>query len=288
MPDANKILESVLSGLSRAQEGNRNYELNKASYTVGGLVAAGHLDLEKARDLLGVGGLKLGLSETEVKSCILCGLAKGQKVPLVISNTARKVRRIANHGKTKDQEWKAILPAPDHAPDYRAVNHKELGKPSEYFEYRDENNLLLFVVVRWETPTGKEIRPLSYGAKEDRWCFKRPHHRVPMNLFGIVNRSDVKILICEGEKAACAAQELSGSMVVTCGMGGANQARVTDWSSLIGRKCLVLPDEDEASVTQWAPELADILFRQGTTVTILDPYRFWQLVEAYDDEQRCG
>jgi hypothetical protein len=75
--------------------------------------------------------------------------------------------------------WKPIQPVPRSAPDAPAV-HYRLREASRRWAYRDGDGELLGFICRFDTPSGKEIRPLIYAAADDgrmawRWQgFPRP------------------------------------------------------------------------------------------------------------------
>ena len=277
MSSAEKIFNAALARLSQASEGYRNSELNRASYIAGGIIGAGHMSEQSAVDVLLKQALAIGLLEKEAKSSIESGLRRGQLKPFALSPDDRRAAIKPNANLLKKPKWQAMLPAPPDAPDYHLVRHYSLGTPHEFFEYLDENGLIHFVVARWNSEDGKEIRPLSFGLNERRWTFKRPQRLIPLNMPEIISNPQCKILICEGETAAIAAHNMCEQMVATCGHGGAQQAHVTDWSVLEGRECLILPDDDAASIETWAPAMQKILFNVGATVTLLDGHRFWEL-----------
>lgn len=54
-----------------------------------------------------------------------------------------------------------------------------------------------------------------------------------------------KVIVCEGEKAADAAQRLLPDCVCVTSSGGSNGAEKTDWNPLCGRDVTIWPDADE-------------------------------------------
>ncbi len=164
------------------------------------------------------------------------------------------------------------LPAPDR--EYRSLRHRGLGEPAHYWEYQSAQGELMYAVARFEGEYGKQLRPLSHDGKQWRW--KRPHVLIPMNLPNLYARRSAPVLVTEGEKACEAASALAKSYVATCGHGGASQAHLTHWDHLWHRDVTILPDDDRASVEQWAPQLAAILKPMARTVRVIDPARFWR------------
>ncbi len=133
--------------------------------------------------------------------------------------------------------------------DYR---HTQFGKPHHRWLYHDAEGHLVGAIARWdgvEEGTSKTIRPLTYQQTEGRrfrWRSggfpePRPLYRLPE----IIKNPTKSILICEGEKAAGAAQELFPDYVATTPPHGAQSPHKADWSSVRGRDVVVWPDNDE-------------------------------------------
>lgn len=76
------LLARVCEDVATAPDGQRNATLNKAAYTVGGLVADGRLDEDEARDLLMDAARSAGLGEHEAEKTIASGLRAGAQFPL--------------------------------------------------------------------------------------------------------------------------------------------------------------------------------------------------------------
>ena len=178
--------------------------------------------------------------------------------------------------------WLAELPVPrGQRRRYAELEHRTLGKPVRYWEYVNAFGELMYAVARFESSEGKALRPLSYGVSAGqrgaRWAWKRPHVLLPWNLKGIYDRPDAPVLICEGEKASESAIPLAPGYVVTTHHGGAAQPHLTHWDHLAKRDVVVLPDDDAASVEQWAPRLAEILHKAHTrSVKVIEPATFWR------------
>ncbi|MEW6267306.1 MAG: DUF6371 domain-containing protein [Thermodesulfobacteriota bacterium] len=107
----------------------------------------------------------------------------------------------------------------------------------------------MFFVCRWETPSGKEIRPLTLWKNKNgavSWAWK--HHPTPRPLYGLnrlAARPDAPIFITEGEKACDAAMTLFPGFVAVTSPGGCKAAEKADWRPLAGRRVVVSPDADE-------------------------------------------
>lgn len=178
--------------------------------------------------------------------------------------------------------WLACLPVPAaRADDFARLRHPDFGKPKRWWRYEGSQGELMYAVARFEGPRGKEIRPASFGTDgtgRTGWRWRRPQVLIPWNLPTLYARPGAPVLICEGEKAAEAAQRLLPGYVVTCGHGGAEQPHKTHWGHLARRDCLLWPDDDQASVEVWTPRLARILLDLDARVRIVDPSRLWRAV----------
>ena len=189
-------------------------------------------------------------------------------------------RRLPMTNSEQGRPWLARLPVPEvHANDFERMRHPEYGEPARWWRYESAQGELMHAVARFEGPQGKAIRPASFGTDGTApagWRWKRPHVLIPWNLPELYARPDAPVLLCEGEKAAEAAQRLLTEYVATCGHGGAHQAHKTHWGHLARRDCLIWPDDDQASVEVWAPRVARILLDLGARVRVVDPSRLWR------------
>ena len=117
----------------------------------------------------------------------------------------------------------------------------EQRKPDSSWLYRNADSTDACAVKRWNLPDGrKEIRQVS--AVEGGWITSampepRPLYRLP----DIIDAAEV--WICEGEKAADAAVSLG--LHATTSAGGSGAAEKSDWSTLDGKRIVILPDNDE-------------------------------------------
>lgn len=131
----------------------------------------------------------------------------------------------------------------------RPEAHRQLGKPSSLWEYRDGAGQLLGFICRFDTATGKEFRPLCVfreadGALSWRW----EAWRAPRPLYGLDRLAAAPgalVVVTEGEKAADAAGRLLPTAVAVTSPNGAKGASKADWSALAGRDVVIWPDNDE-------------------------------------------
>ncbi|MDB4780371.1 hypothetical protein OAG48_00410 [bacterium] len=163
----------------------------------------------------------------------------------------------------------------------RAAYRRQLGEPSASWIYRDRDGDPVGEVLRWETPTGKTIRPAFRFP--DGWRMTYPPKRP---LFGLDQIADEgRVFVVEGEKAATRLHGL-GLPAVTS-PGGAKAAGSADWSALEASEVVVLPDADDAGAA-YAADVVEQLARAGREVVIarlpkLRPQSGDDVVEWIDD-----
>ncbi|MFQ5734471.1 MAG: DUF3987 domain-containing protein, partial [Planctomycetaceae bacterium] len=115
------------------------------------------------------------------------------------------------------------------------------GQRSALWTYQDSDGNPVGMVVRWNTPDGKVIRPLSRNG--DGWVIggipePRPLYRLPG-----LNDAD-RVFVCEGEKAADAAHSIG--LTATTSPHGSQSPEKADWTPLAGKQVVILPDNDDA------------------------------------------
>lgn len=156
------------------------------------------------------------------------------------------------------------------------------GRRSAAWTYRDAGGEPVGVVVRWDGPEGKSIRPVSLRRDRSGWSLggmpkPRPLYALPELLASSPGRA---IHVAEGEKAADAARACG--LVATTSPHGALAAGKADWSPLRGRRVVVLPDNDAAGMT-YAATVAD-LARAAGAVSVARV----ELAELWPDCPSCG
>lgn len=162
--------------------------------------------------------------------------------------------------KPKPQPTPAAPPAYKiFATDVAAVEYLERrhGAWSTLWVYHNAQAEPVGVVVRWDTPTGKRILPVS--RVEGGWAntgmpAPRPLYRLP----DLLAKPSERVYVVEGEKAAEAGRDLG--LLTTTSAHGAQAADKTDWTPLAGRDCVLLPDNDPAGQI-YANQVAAILGR---------------------------
>jgi len=144
-------------------------------------------------------------------------------------------------------------------PAFKSVNdaihslEAKQGKTSAIWTYHDGDGEPVGVVVRWDRPDGKDIRPISKHS--DGWRIGAMASPKPVYQLPKVEKADL-VIVAEGEKAADAARALG--FTATTSAGGANAAKQTDWRPLAGKEVIILPDNDIAG-RKYAEDVAGIL-----------------------------
>jgi len=164
------------------------------------------------------------------------------------------------------QKTPIVPPATSHPP----MRHSKFGLPVKTWVYRDEAGQPCFYVARYDTPDGKQFLPWTYTS-EQRWqCKGWPAPRPLYNLDKLAARPKAPVLICEGEKAADAAEELTqGIYVCTTWPNGSKAVSKANWAFLRDRNVLIWPDAD-APGRAAADQIAQILAPISATVKVLD------------------
>lgn len=122
--------------------------------------------------------------------------------------------------------------------------------PSANYEYRNADGTLACLVARYQDGQEKRFCPFTVWETEPnvlQWASKglpdaRPLYRSP----GLRSHPDRVVLLSEGEKCADAVAEAFLGYVSVTWMGGSNAVDKTDFSPLLGRDVIILPDDDPA------------------------------------------
>jgi RecA-family ATPase len=159
------------------------------------------------------------------------------------SPAPRRPTKGAHH----DDTWLPIMPPPTDAP-----------KPAEQqlhcdmlHEYCGADDRTLCYVRRFEAKNGtrKQFFPLTYGVLNGKrgWHARAPIQPRPLYRLNALSHAtpDAAVLLCEGEKAADAAQRLFPHMVGMSWMGGASADGGVDLAPLQRRAVILWPDADQ-------------------------------------------
>ncbi len=209
-------------------------------------------------------------------------------------NAQEKAQR--KHGKPVKDEGIAIVPVPDDVI-RETQEHHQLGKPSCFWEYKDDKGKTLYFVCRFiDKDDNKEDRPLSYRKYKSgklRWAWKALD--APRPLYGLdrlATRSNAPVIVCEGEKAADAAADLFSDHVAVTSPNGAGSPHLADWTPLLGRNVTIWPDHDDDGRT-YAQSVARLAKQAGAEsvriVTVPDDFRDkWDLADEPPEGRTQG
>ena len=172
------------------------------------------------------------------------------------------------------------------------------------YPYRDEAGRLLGYACRMKQnkpifgkgKTGSKIlyqRPcISQDDPMPKWYWRgwRTHEglRPIYGLDRLAERPGNPVIICEGEKAADAAQLLFPDLVAITSMEGASRAARTDWRPLRGRDVVVWPDND-APGREYARSLYRALSAvKPQSLRVVDIPTNWPLKHDLADQMPYG
>ncbi len=142
------------------------------------------------------------------------------------------------------------------------------GRCSATWTYHNADGEPVGMVLRWDVPAGKDIRPVSKGATG--WIISgMPEPRPLYGLPELLARPRERVYVTEGEKAADAAKSIG--LLATTSPHGCQSAKTADWQPLAGREVVILPDNDDAG-HKYAQDVAALLLKQqpGATVKIVE------------------
>ncbi|MBK1656035.1 DUF927 domain-containing protein [Allochromatium vinosum] len=151
----------------------------------------------------------------------------------------------------------------------RPPAHPKLGAPSAQWDYLDAEGRVLCAVMRFETASGKQFRPVTRTA--DGWIWKAPAEPRPLyGLDRLAARPEAPVIVAEGEKAADAAAVLLPDCVHIASMNGAQSPKKSDWTPLKGRVVRIWPDADRPG-NDFAQTAARLILDAGAqSVEVLD------------------
>jgi hypothetical protein len=121
------------------------------------------------------------------------------------------------------------------------------GEPEREHIYRDADGERVLLVRIYRRPDGSKDVPQYVPdgrggwrkSAGDKWPNGRPLYRLPELLAA---DPDEPVYICEGEQ--CADDLAALGRVATTSCMGSGKAHLTDWSPLVGRDVIILPDHD--------------------------------------------
>ena len=167
------------------------------------------------------------------------------------------------------QTWLDVLPA---RLEFTALS------PGRLYVYTLADARPYVMLARWETPDGKEARPIAWSPKRRDWTIGGTSDEDGPYAFPLYNRTDLEarpdapVLLVEGEKAADAGSanpRLSG-FVVSCAFGGSSPRAGTQWSVLKGRAVYAAPDADTPG-NKWGSSVRIALDGIASSLKVLPP-----------------
>lgn len=211
---------------------------------------------DKGGDLVALYAAKHGLSQGDAARSLASGLS---------ISTGSVSRAIAPAPKKVD--W-IPLPLPENAPE------PDLSIYSKVYTYRDATGRPTHYVGRFEATTTrrKGFSGITWGSLNGKVGWHNKQTIAPRSLYGLdrlVADPDAPVIVCEGEKAADAAQILYPFAVAITWACGTNSAGDTDWAPVTGRDVIIWPDND-APGHKAASALASSLAGVAASVRLLD------------------
>jgi putative DNA primase/helicase len=199
---------------------------------------------------------------------------------------------------TKGETWTPAEYVPSHAPD-APTKHWQYGEPAKTWEWRDAEGRLVGYTMRFNMPDGtKQFSQLTWGENREtgreKWVWKscrkpRPLYRLPE----LLANPDAKVYVVEGEKCADHLTEYlrkngDTTSLVTTWIGGSLAVQYADFTPLVGRQVMILPDND-APGYQAAFAIRSVI---GDSARIHwpreDKPEGWDVADCADDEELIG
>lgn len=122
--------------------------------------------------------------------------------------------------------------------------------PSVVYEYRDMDSNLVCLLARYQSGQEKSFCPFTLWETERAvllWAKKGlPDKRPLYRSQNLRAQPDKVVILSEGEKCADAVAEALPGYVSISWMGGSNAVYKTDFSPLLGRDVIIVPDDDSA------------------------------------------
>ncbi len=166
------------------------------------------------------------------------------------------------------------------ASDAVAKLERQHGPRAARWTYHNAGGEPVGMVVRWDTPNGKEIRPVSKTPAG--WIIggmpePRPIYRLPE----LLARPRERVYVAEGEKCCDALAGLG--LLATTSPHGSKSASKADWTPLAGREVVILPDRDDPG-EKYAADVAAILAKLTPPAAV----RVVRLRDAWGDLPKSG
>jgi hypothetical protein len=165
---------------------------------------------------------------------------------------------------------------PDGPPD----THGKHGRASAVWDYYSASGEHVGRVLRFDQDGGKVFSQVRRD--DSTWTWKAmPEPRPLYRLRELQRRPDDIVLVCEGEKAADAAQKFLPRLVSVSWAGGCKAVSKADWTPLNNRTVILWPDHDEPG-RQAMHALAAIVATRGATIRMVDLAAFGDIPDGWD------
>lgn len=148
--------------------------------------------------------------------------------------------------------------------------------------YHTHNSQPWFYIGRkvWTNKEGKRCKSfIPYIYVRGEWINKAPNPRPLYNLHEI--KKVKQVIICEGEKAADAANKFHPAIKATTIMGGSNNLAKADLSPLFDKNVVIWPDNDAAGL-KLKDELIEKLSGKAKTIKYFDVSELGKKEDAAD------
>lgn len=201
---------------------------------------------------------------------------------------AGKIGSAPTPAPSKSEVWVPLPFASNLPSEYVFLNKGR--EPSAVWEYLGKDKEIRGYAVRFDTPAGKEVLPLTWckspsGAEAWKWkAMAEP--RPIFNLPALIS-SPAPVIIAEGEKAASAL--IAAGWNATTWSGGSSAHGKTDWEPLRGRECVIWPDNDSAgflAAEAIAKRLESICARISMVVPPADAEAGWDAADTTPEQMR--
>ena len=218
----------------------------------------------------------------------LIQLARNTDIKSAADWLASKIGSSPTPEPSKSEVWVPLPFAPNLPSEYVFLNKGR--EPSAVWEYLGKDKEIRGYAVRFDTPAGKEVLPLTWcksPSGAEAWKWKAMAEPRPLfNLPALIRSSD-PVIIAEGEKAASAL--ITAGFNATTWSGGSSAHGKTYWDFLRGRECVIWPDNDSPGLLAAeaiAKRLESICARISMVVPPVDAEAGWDAADATPEQMR--
>ena len=193
--------------------------------------------------------------------------------PATVSTSTKPRQTLGKPGNRRQDNGQPQGKAYPTARDAVAALEQQHGRRSNLWTYHDAEGEPVGVIVRWDRPDGKDIRPVARHG--DQWIIGGMPALRP--LYGLPDLAGAnRVYVTEGEKASDAARSIG--LTATTSPHGSKSPGKADWSPLAGKEVILLPDNDSAG-QDYAEAVTSILAK-------LTPHAAVKVVDLPDLPER--